>query len=399
MPISRLAPLLAALGLVASLLGLGCAGSRLKSRAGVVSELVDTARTNGAQVCAPVELAMAESHLDFAKQDLSEGNYHRAREELAIAETNAHQAVAKSPKERCAPKAPPKPRKPTDKDTDGDGLVDRVDNCPKNPEDLDGFEDTDGCPDPDNDTDGILDADDQCPLKPEDKDGFTDEDGCPDEDNDGDGILDAEDRCPRDPEDKDGFTDEDGCPDLDNDSDGITDADDKCPNEAEDKDGFADDDGCPDCDNDGDGVLECPTVVDKCPASAANTPDGCPQYKLVTVTETKIEIKQTIYFATNKARIKPISFPLLNEVVQALKDNPGIKVRIEGHTDSRGSDRSNMRLSQARASAVRDYLIKGGIDKDRMIAQGYGETVPIADNRTDAGRAQNRRVEFVITAR
>ena len=131
-------------------------------------------------------------------------------------------------------------------DRDGDGIPDSVDACPDEPEDKDGFQDEDGCPDPDNDGDGIPDKDDKCPNDPEDKDGFQDADGCPDRDNDRDGIPDAVDKCPNDPEDFDGFQDADGCPDLDNDGDGIPDKDDKCPNDPETFNGFEDADGCPD---------------------------------------------------------------------------------------------------------------------------------------------------------
>ena len=105
------------------------------------------------------------------------------------------------------------PRQATTLDRDGDGILDDVDKCPDEPEDKDGFEDEDGCPDPDNDKDGILDVDDLCPNEPEDKDGFEDEDGCPDPDNDKDGILDVDDKCPNEPETYNGFEDEDGCPD------------------------------------------------------------------------------------------------------------------------------------------------------------------------------------------
>jgi outer membrane protein OmpA-like peptidoglycan-associated protein len=353
---------LAALALVAVT---SCAGSALKDRTRSVDTLIAEARDNGAIRCAPVELAMAESHNEFAQTELRQGHFYPARTELEVAETNAKAAVAKSPKDRCNPSAP---------------IV-------KGPGDLDG--------------DGILDNVDECPKVPEDKDGFQDEDGCPELDNDADGIADTIDKCPNDPEDKDGFEDDDGCPDPDNDKDGITDKIDQCPDEAEDKDGFEDDDGCPDCDNDKDGVPECPEAKDKCPDQPApNTIDGCPQkYQLIVVTETKIELKQTVYFDTNKATIKAVSFPLLNEVAQALADNPKIAVRVEGHTDSQGNDAFNMKLSQRRAESVRTYLVGKGVAVDRMDAQGFGETVPIADNRTGAGRAQNRRVEFVITAK
>jgi OmpA-OmpF porin, OOP family len=332
----------------------GCAGNGVRTQTSTTGGLIATARDHGAQRCAPVELAMAESHNDFASHALDEGNYRDAKREAEVAETNAQLAIEKSPKERCAPVA----------DQDGDGIPDNVDRCPRVAEDKDGFEDEDGCPDPDNDKDGIPDTADKCPNEPEDKDGFEDEDGCPDPDNDKDGIPDTADKCPNEPEDKDGFEDEDGCPDPDNDKDGILDAADKCPLEA----------GVP--------------------------PDGCPKkYNLVVVTETKIELKQTVYFDTNRAAIKAVSFALLNEVAQALTDNPKIEVEIGGHTDSQGNDAFNLKLSQQRADSVRLYLMKRGISSNRLVAKGYGENVPIADNRTADGRSQNRRVEFVITTR
>lgn len=339
----------------------GCASGAFRDRAERIDQLIVTARDNGALRCAPVQLAMAESHLDFARVESGEGRYHHANDELEVAEQNAQLAVDRSPRERCNP-----PEVVAPSDRDGDGLLDPVDDCPDEPEDKDGYQDDDGCPEPDNDADGLADVDDRCPL---------------------------------DPEDADGFEDDDGCPELDNDADGLADKIDQCPLEAEDVDAFEDDDGCPDCDNDGDGVPECPQIVDKCPNKAADTADGCPEYKLVTVTEAKIELKQTVYFETGRATIRPRSFALLNEVAQALEDNDNIQVRIEGHTDSRGRDSYNLRLSQSRAEAVRDYLIGQGVGADRMTAQGFGETVPIANNRTNAGRAQNRRVEFVITNR
>jgi len=381
---------------VLCVLGAGCAGSAVRSQTGTTAGLIATARDNGARRCAPVELAMAESHNDFAQHELDEGNYHDARREAEVAETNAKLAIEKSPKDKCVDKDAPPPPPPGPGDLDGDGILDNVDQCPRVPEDKDGFQDEDGCPDDDNDGDGILDAADKCPNDPEDKDGFEDEDGCPDPDNDKDGILDAADKCPNDPEDKDGFEDDDGCPDPDNDKDGILDTADKCPNDPEDKDGFEDDDGCPDPDNDKDGILD---ADDKCPLEPGVPPDGCPKkYSLVVVTETKIELKQTVFFDTNKATIKSVSFALLNDVAQALTDNPKIKVEIGGHTDSQGNDSFNLKLSQKRAESVRTYLIKKGVTSDRLVPKGYGENVPIADNRTSDGRAQNRRVEFVITA-
>ena len=361
-PRLRAARAAAMVGVLAAALAASCAGAELEGRTRVVDALVAQARENGAERCAPVELALAESHVAFAREDLDQGDPFRAREELAIAEANAREAVRKSPKDPCQPvvavAAPG--------DSDGDGITDDIDQCPSVPEDLDGFEDEDGCPDLDNDGDGIVDASDECPNEPEDKDGMDDDDGCPEEDRDGDGIADDKDKCPDQPEDRDGFEDEDGCPD---------------------------------CDNDGDGVPECPEAIDQCPNKFAQTPDGCPEYKLVKVTPKKIEIKQTIYFETGNATIRPVSFPLLDEVATVLTDNPEILVRIEGHTDDRGSNEYNMRLSQQRTESVSQYLAGKGVDASRLEAKGYGESAPIATNKNEAGRAKNRRVEFVITGR
>ncbi len=352
--------------IIVALVVAGCAGSAVRDRTRTVDGLITTARDNGALRCAPVELAMAESHNDFAKQELAEGNYYPARREIEIAETNARAAVEKSPRDRCNPGNRP-PDAPPAIDTDGDGIYDDVDECPR---------------------------------APEDKDGFEDADGCPEDDNDADGIADKIDDCPNDAEDRDGNEDSDGCPDPDNDQDGIADRVDQCPDQAEDADGFEDDDGCPDCDDDQDGFAECPQPLDKCPKEAGVAPDGCPQkYTMIVVTETKIELKQTVFFDTRKATIKKVSFPLLDEVALALTDNPTIKVRIEGHTDSQGTDKFNLKLSQQRAASVRNYLTRKGVMADRMVATGFGEGVPIADNRTADGRAQNRRVEFFITSR
>lgn len=167
---------------------------------------------------------------------------------------------------------------PLHADTDGDGVEDSADACPSEAEDMDGWEDEDGCPEEDNDGDGLDDGDDPCPDEAEDMDGFEDEDGCPDTDNDGDGVPDGYDSCPNDPEDMDGDRDEDGCPDNDTDQDGIDDANDECPNEPEDFDGFGDEDGCPEEDFDEDGI---PDVEDQCPDQAEDMDgvedeDGCP---------------------------------------------------------------------------------------------------------------------------
>ena len=340
----------------AALLVAGCAGLQVEQDLRQVRAIAKEARENGAYKCAPRELALAESNAEFSARELDQGDYFRARDHLQIADKNAREAYRLSPREHCvAPAAPG--------DRDHDGIPDNVDKCPDQPEDRDGFEDTDGCPDPDNDKDGILDTDDKCPNEPEDKDGFQDADGCPDPDNDTDGIPDATDKCPNEPEDKDNFEDADGCPDPDNDKDGVPDTADKCPNDP----GPPDNDGCP------------------------------KKYEHIVVTQEKIELKQKIFFDTDKATIQARSFALLDEIANVLKSRPTMTVRIEGHTDARGRRPHNMQLSQARAESVRQHLVGLGIETARMEARGYGPDQPIETNKTAAGREKNRRVEFFIT--
>ena len=332
---------------------------------------------------------------------------------------------------------------PLTQDSDGDGILDDQDACPTEPEDMDGFEDSDGCPDPDNDQDGILDENDQCPLQPEDVDGFEDSDGCPDLDNDQDGVLDAQDKCPMqpgepandgcpindtdgdgipddkdtcptEPEDKDGFEDADGCPDIDNDQDSILDVNDKCPNDPEDRDGFEDEDGCPDLDNDNDGIRD---ADDKCPNepetyNGNQDEDGCPdkgKARLI-VTRTEIKILEKVFFETDKAAIRAVSYPILNLVASVLKQNSQIsKLRVGGHTDDRASDDYNLELSRDRAASVKTYLISQGIEPSRLESEGYGEGRPLCTeipqliqnpkknkNEIERCRALNRRVEFKI---
>jgi len=277
---------------------------------------------------------------------------------------------------------------PPVRDQDGDGIYDDVDACPTVPEDLDGFEDGDGCPEADNDKDSIPDKSDKCPNTPEDFDGFEDMDGCPEADNDKDGVLDKDDKCPNDPEDKDGFEDDDGCPDTDNDKDGILDADDKCPDEPEDKDNFEDEDGCPDPDNDADGILD---IDDDCPNDPTNK---CG----VQINPCEIVITEKIFFEYDKDIIKPESFAIIDAVTSVVLSREWIEeLQVQGHTDSDGPDDYNLDLSQRRAEAVMRYMIEKGVDAGRLQAKGYGETKPIATNRNKRGRAKNRRVQFIIT--
>lgn len=288
-------------------------------------------------------------------------------------------------------------------DRDYDGIPDDVDKCPDQPEDKDQFQDEDGCPDPDNDGDGILDVNDLCPNQAEDFNGYEDHDGCPDStrDRDGDGIIDSKDKCPDEPEDKDGYMDEDGCPEFDNDGDGIPDDEDKCPTEAEDIDGFEDSDGCPDEDNDGDGIID---SKDSCPNEAENynqieDEDGCPDKdKKVVITGGQLKILEKVYFETGKAVIKTESYEILFQVAETLNENPQIvKLEVQGHTDSRGSAKYNLKLSSKRAAAVRNFLIeKGDVAPDRLTSQGYGESEPLNTEESPSAWAQNRRVEFII---
>lgn len=285
---------------------------------------------------------------------------------------------------------------PRSNDFDGDGIENNLDACVDIAEDLDGFEDEDGCPDEDNDQDQILDTDDKCPMEAEDLDGFEDEDGCPETDNDKDEILDADDKCPNDAEDKNGFEDEDGCPDgtLDSDKDGIKNAKDKCVNEPEDMDGFEDEDGCPDNDNDHDGIQD---ADDKCPNKpglASNA--GCPAEKPKAVLKDKnIQILEKVFFESDKAIIKSDSYSLLDEVALILKTNT-IKVEVGGHTDDKGKDDYNMQLSTARAKSVEIYLRNKGVSQEKLSSVGYGEMQPLEKKKSKSARAKNRRVEFKI---
>ena len=373
----------------------GCVGgAALKGKASTISESLDAVQ-KPAYKCEPRALAIARSQLEFARIELEQGSYFRAAEHMQLAEKAAKKAESAGPRPECQENL----------DRDGDGILDQNDKCPDSPEDIDGYEDEDGCPeDQDTDGDGLTDSVDKCPTEPEDFDGIEDEDGCPDltRDRDGDGIPDEVDQCPDNPEDKDSYQDEDGCPDPDNDGDQVLDPQDKCPLQPEDRDGFEDVDGCPDPDNDQDRIAD---AVDQCPNQPEDydgdaDEDGCPDlYKAIVITDNRIELKQKVFFATASDRILERSFELLNEVAMALRDNPTITVRIEGHTDSRGSESYNLKLSQRRAASVRRYMMAQGIDGSRMESEGFGEQNPIEDNRTSEGRAANRRVEFHITGR
>jgi outer membrane protein OmpA-like peptidoglycan-associated protein len=224
-------------------------------------------------------------------------------------------------------------------------------------------------PPSDRDGDGIVDEDDACPDAPEDVDGFQDEDGCPDPDNDGDGKLDPDDECPNEPEDVDGYKDEDGCPDPDNDQDGFPDADDQCPNEAEVVNGNKDYDGCPD--------------------------EG-----LIQMRDDRIVLEERVLFDFERARVKQAARPILHAIVTLFEQHPEwTRIRIEGHADTRGSEEYNQSLSQRRADNVRELLVRYGIPAGIIEAVGFGSTRPRDLRDEIEAHDRNRRVEFVVVAR
>ncbi len=258
------------------------------------------------------------------------------------------------------------------KDSDGDGVYDNVDQCPNTPKGV--KVDATGCP-IDSDKDGVPDYKDHCPDTPLGV--KVDENGCP-LDSDGDGVPDYKDKCPNTPAGT--KVDENGCPVvIDTDGDGVPDNKDKCPDTP--KGVKVDAVGCP-LDSDGDGV---PDYRDRCP----NTPKGYKVDKYGCFVSARLDI----HFDYNKWDVKPKYYPELEKFAQFLKDNPNIKVELQGHTDKRGSAKYNLWLSQKRAEAVKKVLVeKFGISPDRIIAKGYGESQPICHEDTEECYAKNRRV-------
>lgn len=277
------------------------------------------------------------------------------------------------------------------KDSDNDGIKDKVDLCP----DTYGKAELAGCPDKDND--GITDKDDACP----DVAGKAEFKGCPD--TDGDGIIDSEDACPT----FAGKNELKGCPDKD--SDGIADKDDKCPDMAgktefsgcpdRDGDGIIDnDDACPDVkglaqfagcpDTDGDGI---PDSKDNCPevaGVAAN--NGCPENKGPLA-------EKTVYFSSDGFVVINQYNKELDEIAAILNAHPGATISISGYADNRESEDYNLRLSEKRADYVINYLKKKGVTTTKIEKSFFGKSKPIADNNTSEGRSLNRRVEIEVT--
>ena len=271
------------------------------------------------------------------------------------------------------------------KDSDHDGVVDGVDSCPKTPkgEAVDGR----GCPLPkDADADGVVDPVDRCPSTPP---GDTvDLSGCSlPKDSDGDGVADGSDRCPNSPAGQ--KVDAAGCP-PDSDGDGVVDPDDQCSNTpAGEK---VDARGCPPPkDSDGDGVMD---PADRCPGTRVGErvdATGCPV--LFTGVQRTL-VLLGVSFETGSAALSPQSRGNLDRVAASLTAHPAQRVEVAGYTDSQGNSITNLRLSQARAEAVRLYLIEKGVAPPQLTARGYGARGAIDTNATAAGRARNRRVEL-----
>jgi outer membrane protein OmpA-like peptidoglycan-associated protein len=259
------------------------------------------------------------------------------------------------------------------KDTDGDGVYDKDDACP----DVAGLKEFGGCPD--SDGDGIKDGDDACPNVA----GLAALNGCPDADEDG--IADKDDMCPN----AKGTKANNGCPDTD--GDGVVDKDDKCATVA----GPAANGGCPYKDTDKDGVLD---KDDKCIDKAGPASNnGCPEPVITDDAMKQLDqFEKAILFNSSKASFKSGVTETLDGIIKIMKEYPMAKFVIEGHTDNTGPEEFNLTLSEKRALAVRDYLVKGGVDASRLEAGGFGEQYPIDSNKTRAGRANNRRVDIKV---
>ena len=264
----------------------------------------------------------------------------------------------------------------TGNDRDHDGVSDKKDKCPE----AAGSAKLQGCPD--SDGDGLPDKDDACPQVS----GPVDNKGCPYPDKDGDGILDKDDKCPT----VTGPKDNNGCPYEDTDKDGVVDKDDKCPTVK----GYGRYSGCPVPDTDGDGVND---EEDKCPnVKGLTTNNGCPEIKQEIVEKVNYAAKR-IQFKFGQAAIMPESYKILNEVADILKQEPSLKLSIEGHTSNDGIYDMNKKLSLDRANTVKAYLQSKGIAAERLVAVGFGPDKPLTTGKTAADKAKNRRVEMKLS--
>ena len=256
-------------------------------------------------------------------------------------------------------------------DRDGDGIYDKDDECPDEP----GLKQFNGCAD--NDGDGIPNHKDECP----DLAGTAEFNGCPD--TDGDGIPNHKDSCPE----VKGLKQFNGCPDTD--GDGIEDSKDKCPTVK----GSKENNGCPWPDRDGDSVLD---KDDKCPDVKGTVKNqGCPEMNEEAVKKLK-DFAKAIYFDTGKSTLRAESNATLEAIKGIMNEYSTAKFAIEGHTDSTGNAAKNLQLSKDRAAAVKTWLTSNGINASRLTSEGYGQDKPVADNKTNAGRQQNRRTEINV---
>lgn len=271
--------------------------------------------------------------------------------------------------------------KPPPKDGDMDGVPDAQDQCQGTA--MGTYVNYYGCePEKDTDMDGVLDSQDRCANSPAGSPVTAQ--GCP-VDTDGDGVQDSADRCPNTPAGT--RVNGQGCP-LDSDGDGVEDANDRCPNTPAGSRVNAQ--GCVP-DGDGDGVPDPSDACPNTPAGIAVDARGCQQ---LFTAESKDIVLEGVTFATGRATLTGESSTILDRVAEALVANPDVRVEVQGHTDNTGSVAGNNRISQARADAVRQYLISKGVAANRLTARGYGPSRPRADNRTAEGRAENRRVEL-----
>ena len=260
------------------------------------------------------------------------------------------------------------------KDTDGDGVYDKEDACP----DVAGLKEFNGCPDADGD--GVKDSEDACPNVA----GLAAMNGCPD--SDGDGVADKDDMCPN----SKGTKANKGCPDSD--GDGVVDKDDRCATVA----GPVANGGCPWPDTDGDSVLD---KDDKCPTVAGVASEGgCPEKVITKEASDAISFTaKSILFNTGRSSFKPGVTKQLDAIAVVMNKYPKATFAIGGHTDSVGRTSTNQKISDKRANAVKKYLVKKGVDGNRLEAKGFGESAPVDSNNTRAGKANNRRVEIKVT--